>query len=515
MEKIFEQIINTFDQGIATDLRTKNTRKYAITKHFDTFTFPHKLVPRYRTEAQEPFDPADNNIVKFWYGEYEGSYRLFGLMTGIGNSHAVVGVLNTEALDPFAETWGSTVNGESSRNRNEDVFFEYKSYMYMFDSTMRYLMRADLTSIAGPAAFNDTYNDYSAAGTSVAQPVHHPSDDIAYFFRNNVVSSLNNTSFTAAALTLPSNMKITAACPYGNYLAIACVTKGTSHQKSIVFLWDRDSTLTTLKERIDFGDGSIVHLVTLENKLLAIMDVFASSSFYSLGLGKVVIKQANGVFGTTLNEIIIDALATQNSDQILERTSAVKDNKFYFPMQAPLNGDDRYGIWEMDSNGNLTLAYVISDVSEGASNTVFNGIAFVGQMLWVAHSDDGSVERLDDTKTFSTTLASVYESLIFNDGDAGSFKKLIGVEVMTEPLPTAGQVILKYRKDTDLNDATAWTTIFTNTTNSSISHGAINIESSGANLPEFSEVQFRIESTGGAVITGLRFKYQQVPKQLF
>ena len=84
---------------------------------------------------------------------------------------------------------------------------------------------------------------------------------------------------------------------------------------------------------------------------------------------------------------------------------------------------------------------------------------------------------------------------------------------MTEPLPTAGQVVIKYRKDEDLNDDTTWTTIFTNTTDNSISHDAVNI--SGEVLTQYKEIQFRIESTGGAVITGLKYKYEFIDKQLY
>jgi len=82
---------------------------------------------------------------------------------------------------------------------------------------------------------------------------------------------------------------------------------------------------------------------------------------------------------------------------------------------------------------------------------------------------------------------------------------------MTDALPAAGQVVLKYRKDED----TSFTTIFTHTTDNSISHDAVNIESSGAQLPEFREIIFRIESTGNAKITGLKFKYDVLPKNAY
>jgi hypothetical protein len=129
-----------------------------------------------------------------------------------------------------------------------------------------------------------------------------------------------------------------------------------------------------------------------------------------------------------------------------------------------------------------------------------------------AFNADGSLHR--STKAYSSAVASIYETLALNDGDSSVTKKLLGVTVMTEPMPSSGQIVLKYRKNEDII-GDAWTTIFTHTTDDSISHSAINIESSGATLPEYKEIQFKIESTGGAVITGLKYKSEVIDKDLY
>jgi hypothetical protein len=71
-------------------------------------------------------------------------------------------------------------------------------------------------------------------------------------------------------------------------------------------------------------------------------------------------------------------------------------------------------------------------------------------------------------------------------------------------LPADNSIVLKYRK----NEETSWTTILTSDTDNAISKSAINI--SGATLPAFKEIQFRIESLGGAILTGLKFKYELI-----
>ena len=88
----------------------------------------------------------------------------------------------------------------------------------------------------------------------------------------------------------------------------------------------------------------------------------------------------------------------------------------------------------------------------------------------------------------------------------------IGVTVTNVALPSGTTITCAYRKD----EETSYTTIFTNTTANSISKSAINITSSGANLPEFKEIQFRVSVTGGnGEITGIKFKFEVIEKDLY
>jgi len=86
----------------------------------------------------------------------------------------------------------------------------------------------------------------------------------------------------------------------------------------------------------------------------------------------------------------------------------------------------------------------------------------------------------------------------------------VGVSVSTVPLPANGQVVLKYKRDSE----SSFKNIYTNTTDNSVFKEAVTIESTGNNLGDFQEVQFRIESTGGAEITGLKFIYDDSPKNI-
>ena len=93
--------------------------------------------------------------------------------------------------------------------------------------------------------------------------------------------------------------------------------------------------------------------------------------------------------------------------------------------------------------------------------------------------------------------------MIFNAGDASWLKTLKEVTVACDPLPAAGVVVVYYRT----NAQSTYTQLFSFGTDDGISHRTFNVESSGAVLPNhYKEIQFRIESSGGAEITGLSFK---------
>ena len=589
MGRIVETKITRFDGGLSEDKRVKDLSKFSLTKHFDVFTYPHKLVPYCSTEADET---KTYKIVKFLYAPWlsVGAYRLYGFGVIVGETKTKVYSYEIDsATFPPTNHWEAPSKGESAvAIRNTDVFFYYKNYIYMWAGS-RYLIRFDTTNSDN---FNDNYYD-ATTFTTVVQPVHHPADDIAYFFHDNFVSKQNGAAaFEPKVLTLPSQFKIVSACPYGSYLAIGCITKGIFNVQSIVFLWDRDSDLTTLTDRIDFGEGALKYLANLNNKLIGIVDFYTQGSLaefpFGMRKGKLIIKQASGNFAMPLNELNTDSTNTMD----MGSNCIIKNNKLYFSLSLTLNSDTRLGIWCVDENGKIALDFVEEEA------TSYQGIYIAGNMWWIAHSGDGSVNRIDNILAPSSTLPSIYESLIFNTGDSDLTKKLVGATVMTEKLPSSSRVILKYRKD----GATAWKPIFVNVLNNSISHGAINFESltatmtiatpavvllgdgdgnllthglvagdkfyftttgalptgvsadkvyyvisagltstafefsatlggsaintsgsqSGVHtlnfidgLGEHKEIEFRIESYGGAVITGLKFKEEIIPKELY
>jgi len=448
MGKIYEQKINRFDGGIADDLRSTDFRFAAMVKHFDT-TYPHKLIPYPKTEADET---KSYDITKFLYapGTSSTTFKLWGYGKAATSTAARIYFYDINAGTPDTTNWTVPSSSEGTiTGRDERVFFHYKNYLYNWAGGTVLQRFGDLTS---GATFTDAYQ--SIAYTDVAQPVHHPNDDIAYFFSDNKVHTLDNTTWSSNVLTLPDNSIITAGAALGNYLAIATSPKGASGSlysysgDSYVYLWNRNGSLATVSEKVNLGKGRVAYMAEVGGYLLVVMDYFINI-FLAFTERKVIIKRISGPIAEDLRVIQVDNASSDLFENVANSFS--DGTKLYFPAKIINGGDTNTGIYSVDANGKLVLEIVEEDAT---SSNAFQGIYKAAGEWWIAHSNDGSVNRTDNNGVYGYT--SVYESLILNGGDSSQTKKLLGVTVTTEPMPVNGTVVLKYRKD----EETSWTQIF-------------------------------------------------------
>lgn len=482
MGKTYTQKINSFNGGISNDIRSKDLRYFAFASHLDSFSYPHKLVPRFGADTKEggnDFTSLTTKPFRFLYAPRgnNGNY-LFALAKYTANAQPIVIYFDNDTSEWVAPTNGAGGSGTTVVN---DAFFEYKGYAYMWDGSAGKLMRYKLDA---SEAFNAAYQTITGGATvfRCAQPVHFSIDDVAYFFSDNFVHSLNDTVWTEKVLTLPSDSYIVGAAEYGQYLVIAVnYTTGT---KTSIFFWDRDSSLATITSRYDIENEETYKIGVISGRIMLVTS----------GAYKINVRRYNGAEFEKIKEISSGDERISLSVSDTQQEAIVFEDKMFFPMTyTPPDASSRLAIWALDVSGRL-----VADTTVNGA-TSYQGIFFLSGLLWIAHSD---LHVVRTNRTFSTTPTTIYESLML--GDVSENKKLIKVGVSTEPLPTAGQIVLKYR----LTETGSWTTIFTHTTDGSYYHDAINIESTGVTLPEYREIQFRIESIGGAVILGLDLKYE-------
>lgn len=522
MGKIVETTINRFDGGIESDPRDPRENTCQLVSNFDIISNPRKMTP-YRSSEDGDSSAGTNRIQNFVIALQTGTtYRLFGLGRNTSDRAVVFNKeLNTTGTDNLANaTWGQNSNnattaGTMTSPRDFRLFIYYRRTGYLYgainaDSIWR------IDPDGGDAVANQTQ---ALTYTDIFQGLVHPKDNILYIpYYNNAgganaksfIASFDGTTWNNTALTLPDHLMPFSISEYGNFIAIGC-TPASGIGNSIVYLWDRDATLTTLSESVDWGDGRLRVLQEVDGELIGI------SLTSAVGLNpvpdinfqdRVIFRRLVGNRAVKFKELLANHSGAANTSRI-ELAKQRVDNRLYFMMLIELNGSVRSGIWSVGRSSPsepFTLIHERTSNNDTALATadIPHNFFAAGNYLFNVYETSGGTWNLRKTNDASTFAHySVYESKRFATGDASLTKDLIGITVMHEYLPASASVEVAYRID----EQTAWTLILTSDTDDDIFRSAINIESSGAALPkDYNEIEFRVRTTGGnAEVTALSF----------
>lgn len=512
MGKILETKISRFDGGISDDVRQPLNNVGVMMKHFNIYDNPYKLTPYRSTEADHATNVSSTDAKQYDIRNFQlgSDGKLYGLGKN-GSGYPKV----LKKADPTTGNWlasdgsnAATAVGEGAAARIVGCFIEWQSAMWFFQGT-------DVYKVLFSNGVASDQGNIGATPTTVAQGIVGADNNLYLFYNNKVVRVNSSGTVTDdVAPAIPSDMRITSVTRYtGGYLAIGCAygtsATATPAGRSQVFVWDMTST--TFTDVVDWGEGALMVVGNVEGRVVGVTDKYITSAL-GLTRGSMVIRMWAGGIPQVVKEIVANQTVSTTTQARILNEVVVKNNKMYWVASVPFNqststeSTHHLGIWVFGrKNVNSNFATALDYVEEGVdtSNFFIRSFGAAGEFWFINHSADGSIAKTDDATNY--TFTSIYESQIFNGGDIASWKSLIDVTVGTVFLPTAGQVVLKYRIDNE----TSYTTIFTNTTDGSISHTANNIESSGAALPKkYKEIQFRIESTGNAEIVELSFNQE-------
>lgn len=503
MGKIFETKIDRFDGGMVNDPREERNDVCRVSTNFDLLTSSRKMIP-YRQGEDGDVGAATSKKKNFALALRTGTtYSLYalGVQSGTGIAEILYKDLSTGGSNDLDDnTWATPSAHQSSGGAtNFNLFVYYKKTGLIYGAKAGTTIWA--FSPTG-SAFDDSQRPI--AYTNIAQGLVHSKDDILYIPYDNKIAKNNNGSWTDAALTLPSYFYVTSISEYGNYLAIACEPlSGIGNSR--VFLWD--TTSTSWNESIDCGSGKIKVLEEIDGRLVAISIDGGNSTRF---LDRIKFQYISGNKAKLFREIIGESGITASLPIAKQKI----DNRLFFMLKIKLNGATREGVWSYGWS-NVANTFTIShertlNNDTALTNSTLNNFYILGDFVFQSFLDVATwyLIKTDDSASYVT---SIHETKIYDGGDASLKKKLIGVTVSTEPLASGEQVVMKYKMD----DETSYTTIITHDTDNELSKSAINIESTGVNLPEFKEIQFRLESTGGAKITSYSFEYEITGKRIY
>jgi len=493
MSKLAEIKINNFSGGVSDDPREENPTKFQVAKHFDIFSNPTRLTPYRSLEADTNDGSTDTGMKAYEVKDFvyaSGSAKLYGLGTTGGGLTKIV-----YKADATTGNWTLPGSSEGNGAVQNGCLVEYKDYLWGFQGTTQ-VFRWGLLS--GTPSITNSQGTVGTI-TSVAQGVIGKDDNLYLPYNNKLARVVAGGTVTDAALTLPTNFKITSICTYGNYLAIGCAPVSTFNGVSKVFLWNYSSS--DVQEAIDWGEGELRILETIEGYLVGVTDRYLNNAT-GAGRGSMIVQVYSGGVPQVIKEVFTQALVGKT----MPLSKAVKNNRVFWSAKIMTNSagtEYNEGIW---SFGRKNVLYPFSlnlDIID--ENVDSDGILSFGtaaNYFFINHSGDGSIDKTNDSATYAFT--SVYESQIFNFGEPDADKTLLSLCVYFRKQATGESLTAKYRVD----GATSWTTIGTYDTNDTLSRTFLNIESTGLGFASGKEYEFRLESTGGLEITGFKAKAQ-------
>ena len=338
-----------------------------------------------------------------------------------------------------------------------------------------------------------TVANTSATISSVAQGLI-AKDDNGYIFYNNIVVRIYPSGTVQdQALKLPTNLKITSATNFGNYMAIGCSPTSIYNGTSKVFLWNLYSP--DVQEVIDWGEGELRVLENVEGMLVGVTDRYLNNAT-GAGRGSMIIQGYTGGSPQVLKEVFTEKL----NGITMPNYKAVKNNRVFFVAKIMKNTAGTLydeGIWSFGrKNSQYQFALSLDYIDENISTSGIQSFGSAGNFFFISHSGDGSIDKIDDTATY--TMTSILETQILNFGSNELDKTLDSFKVSCRKLASGESIVVKYQVD----GATTWTTIGTFDTDDALSYTFRNEEAnSNAAFKSGREFKFQINSTGGAEIT--------------
>ncbi len=514
--------IQNFHGGMADDIYGASIGEFSVAKHFDTLTYPKRLKP-FRGMVSDTADTGIGNII----------VASDGLMYGAGTdpNNAGFGKLWQRSGYGGSDVWQSIpvtnqLSGAFMRLNDYNLLVEYKDVgnaKTIFWASTNLVMNSD------PAGASSATSQ-SLSFTHIGQGFVHPKDKILYIPYDNKIATVDGSisaDINPAVWSLPSYYQIPCLTNYGNYLAIpAFATSGASVSSSIVYLSDRDTSLTTFSESINWGAGQLKVLNNLNGVLIGVSTASANYSGSVQDSDSLLIKvYAGGTEAVLVHEIKANHLPSSNhpSVTINPRVNFIYKNRMYFSADiVPNDGvsNSYYGLWSIGKNlvnGRYSVNLERMATNDNSELGVL-AAAISGDFLSIAHTAEGTLTCTINGQTSSTSFAamSVYESTVnpgMSENDAILDKSLIAVGIATLPLTAGQQVIMKYRIDS----TAPFTPLFTKTSatpDTDVSGFEMSIANSASASNRGRNIEFRLESMGGAEIISFSYKYDILKSNL-
>jgi hypothetical protein len=476
-----------FDKGMTPKVFTKDSATRI--EHFDTIT---EVLRPFRTLVAS----SNNQGVATTALGLIGFEILNDTIYAVGKEHTsgVCGAIYK--WDTSAFEWQSE-QSLTATNVAQSMLQAHGNYLFGIQSS-RYLYR-----FSPPTTFSLTFYDCGTIVNGFAEAITHSKDGIMYFATDNKIHKVTSDGATGSlALTLPNaNFRVTSLCEQGNFVNIVGYDVKSGQSSSLI--WDRDTSVVDLTESYALGRDFAIHNATLLGTTFFVQVRINTTNSSFSEKQVLIIKYLNGNTVDTLYEFPVSSLSIVSTVNNMVGAKYQSLDRLYFTAKVQFDGDsaERNICFALDHKGRLTIA---QNVTINTGTNPVTGILRDGEAFWFGAGTDGA---WNTTSTYATT--SAFETNDIRSDNLGLNIQLVEAYITCESLPASSSIILKARK----NAETTFTTLKTYDTDG---HTKLKLTAQEAvnglvGLDSARNVRFRIESTGGAVITGFQSTFKDVP----
>ena len=497
-------IINRFDGGMASDLRTTSTNQCASSVNFDISTNPHKLKPYSdpiaETHASGPM--TDYAITDVAVLNISGTTPTIYGMGRTNSGSTNLSIFKKSSTSDITAQWSAALASGGTRSPGSLLGY----YDQTAGADKLYFINGGAWGVfTDPSTISTTGGLVGPYTTNVyPKPYRHPIDNTVYLGAANKVYKFDAVAYTTATLlhTFGANFEVQSFTEYGNYLAIGGRFFGRD-KKSSVYLSNRVLPNDGAQQVIDWGEGSLVAIENIDGYIVGVSYTEDVGGYSTIATYKLYIKVWNGGEVQTVKEI-----ETRRSDEI-KIWKAKHDNKLYF-------GYDTDRALYVVGRNELGQWFVVGDRYYNPSGSyitgTFNGVSFIGDIAFIAYQDGGTTGYLVRQGTGSTYSLTSYYNTTINPGMDISHrtlrKKLKSVRVAYTAEANNGTDGVGFRQDTQ---TASYTSIISNTEATAgeyVVHA--DMAETGEGFDEGYEFQFQLTSTGNVGIKQFEYEYEIV-----
>jgi len=490
---------NRFDGGMTDSPRdTSNLTKLAYISHLDIYRDPNRMFVMPGFESVEGLG-EDSDGIKIYdlraFTDSVDARRIYALGTRADGTGSKIFEVDDQA---GATTWvaGGVLNTvEGNHNMPDRPFLGYDNpkLLYPVNSGSGFGLSIGTNGASSYSRYNPTgFTVYDSTRFTLERGFNG-----TLYYVHGSSGGVRSVNASDAPLAKPV-AGVPRDIASGDY-TIGVLQQRSDPLRGSTLIWDAASLLADQNVRLRNADVRAIGHINGSWVVAWNEGLFTNSSSAAGGNGRasigVTIIAGETPYTVWEKDGFSGSLYTDN-DQFPIKGGYNNSVMFYARMARNVAKTEFdggvYCVGTAQPESQIAVSQLLNTESLGVVENVFNS----GRRFYFAHSNDGSVSRLQRFETGTYNVPATIETLIYG-ADSPYLKELNGISVVTEDLPAGGSVQCFYRTDED----DAWTTMGTSNTAGKQKHNFT--KANGTPIGRFQEIQFRIVITGKTAVKNI------------